>query len=103
MSDVKHIAFLALWLSCCVFCFRSLKVAKKFITISSQLHKGRNLCLSQMILGSLYENLGMAVAIFKNITPETNFLLAGPFWLADLNQNQMSLRLTDLNQMKMMS
>lgn len=79
MLDAEHITFLALWLSRCVFCSKSMKVAKKFITITNQLHEGRNLCLIQMILGSLYENLGMVVATLNNITPETNFLLARPF------------------------
>lgn len=37
--------------------------------------------MSQMILGSLYENLGMAIASLKNISTKANFLIRGPFWL----------------------
>lgn len=37
-----------------------------------------------MILGSLYENSVMTIASFKNITPEDNFLIGGPFWLLQL-------------------
>lgn len=34
VSDTKHIAFLALWLSHYVFCSKSLQVAKKFLTLA---------------------------------------------------------------------
>ena len=53
VSDEEHIAFLALWLSKHVFCSRSLKVAKRFIALANHLHQGRNVRLSELILGSL--------------------------------------------------
>lgn len=67
VSDTKHIAFLALWLSRCIFCSKSLQVAKKFLTLANQLHVGRNVCLSEMILVNLYESLGEGVTALKNI------------------------------------
>lgn len=54
VSDTEHITFLALWLSHCVFCSKSLQVAKKYFTLANQLHAGRNVCLSEMILANLY-------------------------------------------------
>lgn len=57
VSEVEHIAFLALWLSHFVFCSKSLQVAKKYLTLANQLHVGHDVCLSEMILASLYEFL----------------------------------------------
>lgn len=61
ISDVEHIAFLALWLSHCIFCSKSLQVAKKYITLANQLHFGHDVCLSEMIMASLYESLSDGV------------------------------------------
>lgn len=58
--DEEHISFLALWLLRCIFCCKSLKVAKTYLTLANQLHEGRDICLSQLILESLYESLGLA-------------------------------------------
>lgn len=84
VSDHENISFLALWLSRCVFCSKSLQVAKKFLTMANQLHVGYNLCLSEMILVSLYESLGEGVTTLKNIQPRVNVSLSGPFWLLQL-------------------
>lgn len=54
--DMEHIAFLALWLSHSVFCSKSLQVAKKYLTLANQLHAEHDICLSEMILASLYES-----------------------------------------------
>lgn len=67
VSDTEHIAFLALWLSHCVFCSKSLQVANKYLTLANQLHAGRNVCLSEMILANLYESLGEGVIALKKI------------------------------------
>ncbi|XP_058768267.1 uncharacterized protein LOC131641989 [Vicia villosa] len=83
VSDVEHIAFLALWLSRCVFCSRSIQVAKRYLCMANQLHDGKKLNLSQLILGFLYENLGEAVDLVKNYTTGS-LLFAGPFWLLQL-------------------
>ena len=58
VSDVEHITFLALWLSRCIFCSKSLQASKRFLTLVNQLHSGRNVCLSKLILAGLYEFLG---------------------------------------------
>ena len=84
VSDQEHIAFLALWLSRCVFCCKSLQVAEIFLTLANQLHVGRNVCLSELILAGLYESLGEASTRLKNFEPKTNILLAGPYWLLQL-------------------
>lgn len=53
VSDEEHIAFLALWLSRCIFCCKSLKVAKRYLTLANQLHEGHGIWHCQLILGSL--------------------------------------------------
>lgn len=40
VSDEEHIDILTLWLSHYIFCSKSLKVAKKFVTLANQLHEG---------------------------------------------------------------
>lgn len=82
--DQEHIAFLALWLSKFVFCYRSLKVDKRFIALAHQLHQVRNTCLRKLILGSLYESLGEGVYLMMTLKPSTNYLIASPFWLLQL-------------------
>lgn len=47
VSDVEHITLLALWLSYCVFCSKSLQVAKKYLTLANQLHFGHDVCLRE--------------------------------------------------------
>lgn len=84
VSDVKHIAFLAPWLSHSVFFSKSLQVAKKYLTLANQLHVGHNICLSEMVLESLYESLSDGVTQLKNLGEKGNILLSGPFWLLQL-------------------
>ena len=67
VSDVEHIAFLSLWLSHFVFCSKSLQVTKKYLTLANQLHVGRDVCLREMILESLYESLSDGVTQLKNL------------------------------------
>ena len=57
-SDQEHIDFLALSLSRCVFCCKSLQVAKRFLNLANQLHAGRDVCLSELILVGLLRALG---------------------------------------------
>ncbi|XP_058736960.1 uncharacterized protein LOC131609281 [Vicia villosa] len=83
VSDEEHIAFLALWLSRCVFCSRSIQVAKRYLCMANQLHAGTKLNLSQLILGFLYENLGEVTDLVKNYKTGS-LLFAGPFWLFQL-------------------
>lgn len=84
VSDIEHIYFLALWLCRYVLCSHSIQVAKKFITIANQLHVGRKLYLSEMILIHLYESLGEGVTLLKTLGDQVNLLLSGPFWLLQL-------------------
>lgn len=42
-----------------------------------------------MILGSLYESLGLAIETLKNIKPKDNLLLARPYWLLKIWLNSM--------------
>ena len=69
VNDQEHIAFLALWLSRCVFCCKSLQVARRFLTLANQLHVGRNIFLSELILVGLYECLGEASSSLKEFEP----------------------------------
>lgn len=77
----EHIAFLTLWLSRCFFFCKSLKVAKRYLPLSNQLHEGRNFNLVQLILGSLYTVLSEVTESLRNHNPQDKFLLVGPFWL----------------------
>lgn len=87
VSDKEHITFLIMLLSYFVFCCKSLKVDKRFLTLTNQLHDGRNICLGQLILGSLYDSLQIETHSQKNIGPSAKLLLVGPFWLLQLCRN----------------
>lgn len=87
VSEEKHISFLALWPSRCVFCSKYLQVAKKFLTMANQLHAGHKLCIIQMVLGYLYESLGEGDETYKNIKLGSSLLLAGSYWLLQLWPN----------------
>ena len=65
VSDVEHIAFLARWLSRCIFWYKSLQVSKRFLTVANQLHSGRRICLSELTLTGLYESLKSATSKLK--------------------------------------
>lgn len=87
--DKEHINFLAMWLPRFIFYFKSLKVAKRFLTLANMLHDGRSICLSQLILGSFYELLGLASESMKKLKPREIFLLVGSYWLLQLWLNAM--------------
>lgn len=82
--DEEHITFLALWLSTCIFNCRYLKMAKRYITLANQIHEGKDVFLSQLILGSLYESLGVSTEALRNIDPKDDLLLSEPLWLLQL-------------------
>src|ERR1051325_45426 len=54
VSDEEHVAFLTLWLSRCVFCSRSMQIAKQFAHLAAALHRSENVALGQLILASVY-------------------------------------------------
>lgn len=66
-----------------------MNVEKWYLTLTNQLHEGRDILLSQLILGSLYESLGLATEALKNLEPNDNLFLAGPYWLLCLWLNKM--------------
>lgn len=84
VSDEERIYFLVLWLSKCVFCSRSLQVAKKFLAMANQLHVGQKIGLSQMIIASLYESLDESVDFLKAYKVGTNILFVSPLCLFQL-------------------
>ena len=84
MSEVEHIAFLAMWLSRFVFCTKSLQVTKKMLTLATQLHHKYPLCLAELILANLYESISNGVTQLKVLGDRGNLLLSGPFWLLQL-------------------
>ena len=84
ISDKEHVAFLTYWLSMYIFCSRSKQVPKKFKTLAIQLHEGREICLSKLILGSLYENLNQAVTSIKEYQSGSSLIIPGPIWLFQL-------------------
>lgn len=45
-----------------------MQIDKKLITLANQIHKGHNVCLNKLILGSFYESLGIASLELKTIT-----------------------------------
>lgn len=66
VSGNEHIAILTYWLFMYVFCTRSNHVAKHYRTLAYQLHEGKKICLSKLILGSLYECLNDGVANMRD-------------------------------------
>ena len=85
VSADEHVAFLTYWLSMHVFCSRSVQVPKKFMCLASQLHEGTDICLSKLILGSLYETLNQTTNNLRDY-PQTggNLVVSGPIWLFQL-------------------
>lgn len=72
---------LTLRLSCYIFYCKYLKVAKRFVSVANQLHEGRDICLSRLILGYLQESLRLASHALKNFSDKNTLLFVGPFWL----------------------
>jgi len=75
VTDQEHVVFLT---------SRSIQVPKKFKTLAIQLHEGREICLSKLILGSLYKNLNQAVASIKEYQSGSSLIIPGPIWLFQL-------------------
>jgi hypothetical protein len=84
VSDKEHIAFLPYWLSMYIFCSRSIQVPKGFKTLAIQLHEGRDIFLSKLILGSLYDNLNQAVTSIKEFKSGSGLIIPGSIWLFQL-------------------
>jgi len=82
VSDEEHIAFLTFLLSLYVFCTRFIQVAKQYRTLAYQLHEGKQVCLSKLILGCLYESLNQGVADMRSQVK--SLIIPGPIWLFQL-------------------
>nr|KYP48095.1 hypothetical protein KK1_030290 [Cajanus cajan] len=82
VSPSEHIAFLMYWLSACVFCTPSLQVPKYYFTLAQALHLKKKVCLSKLLLASLYTCLEEASeSLFRENGPQN---LSRPLWLLQL-------------------
>nr|KYP55237.1 hypothetical protein KK1_001444 [Cajanus cajan] len=82
VSPSEHIAFLLYWLSACVFCTPSLQVPKYYYALAQALHLKKRVCLSKLLLASLYSCLDEASeSLFRESGPRN---LSGPLWLLQL-------------------
>uniref|UniRef100_A0A151UFU2 Aminotransferase-like plant mobile domain-containing protein n=1 Tax=Cajanus cajan TaxID=3821 RepID=A0A151UFU2_CAJCA len=82
VSTSEHIAFLMYWLSACVFCTTSLQVPKYYYILAQALHLGKKICLSKLLLASLYTCLDEASeSLLCELGPRN---LSGPLWLLQL-------------------
>nr|KYP56426.1 hypothetical protein KK1_002665 [Cajanus cajan]KYP56470.1 hypothetical protein KK1_002711 [Cajanus cajan] len=82
VSTSEHIAFLMYWLSACVFCTPSLQVPKYYYILAQALHSKKKICLSKLLLASLYTCLDEASeSLFRESGPRN---LSGPLWLLQL-------------------
>jgi len=84
ISDKEHISFLTYWLSMYIFCSISIQVPKGFKILAIQLHEGRDICLSKLVLGSLYENLNQVVTSIKEYQSRSSLIIPGLIWLFQL-------------------
>nr|KYP37390.1 hypothetical protein KK1_041425 [Cajanus cajan] len=60
VSPLEHIAFLLYWLSACVFYTPSLQVPKYYYVLAQALLSKKKICLSKLLLASLYTCLDEA-------------------------------------------
>lgn len=82
VSDEEHIAFLTFWLSIYVLCTRSIQVAKHYRTLAFQLHEGKQVCLSKLLLGCVYESLNQGATEMRN--QDFFLIIPGLLWLFQL-------------------
>nr|KYP59082.1 hypothetical protein KK1_014510 [Cajanus cajan] len=70
------------WLSACVFCTPSLQDPKYYYILAQALHLQKKICLSKLLLASLYSSLDEASeSLFLESGPRN---LSGPLWLLQL-------------------
>uniref|UniRef100_A0A151UD95 Aminotransferase-like plant mobile domain-containing protein n=1 Tax=Cajanus cajan TaxID=3821 RepID=A0A151UD95_CAJCA len=70
------------WLSACVFCTPSLQVPKYYYNLAQALHLKNKICLSKLLLASLYTCLDEASESLSRESGSRN--LSGPSWLLQL-------------------
>lgn len=80
--DYEHVSFLTHLLSQYIFYSGSLNISKNFISLETQLHEQNDVCVSTLILGRLYESLGVSSLDLKERTISyENFLISCLIWL----------------------
>ncbi|KAI5394186.1 hypothetical protein KIW84_061037 [Lathyrus oleraceus] len=67
-----------------VFYAQSVQVAKKYVPLATQLHKGRKICLNRLILFGLYESIGLSCEDLKSMGNPYSLQIGGPIWLIEL-------------------
>nr|KYP69744.1 hypothetical protein KK1_008945 [Cajanus cajan] len=82
ITNSEHIAFLLYWLSACVFCIASLQVPKYYFVLAQALHLKKKVCLSKLLLASLYVCLDEASINLSRENGPRN--LSRPLWLLQL-------------------
>ena len=82
VSEGEHVAFLMYWLCAFIFCTKSLQVAMAYQDLAILLHLEKPLCLSKLLLATLYDSLREGVQCIKTEQVVTN--VAGPFWLLQM-------------------
>lgn len=80
----EHIIFLTYWLLRYVFSTQSIQVAKTYMPITTQLHEGRKICMSRLILNGLYESLALEVADMVRPENPNSIQIGGHVWLLQL-------------------
>ena len=65
-----------------VFCSRSIQVAKNYRTLAYQLHEGKQVCTSKLILGCLYESLNQGATDIRDQV--NSLIIPSPMWLFQL-------------------
>lgn len=74
--DEEHIAFFTLRVSHFIFSSKSLHVAMVI-----QVHEVRNICLSMLIMASLYESPGSSTHALQTLKPMKAFSVTGLTWI----------------------
>ncbi|KAI5441042.1 hypothetical protein KIW84_010486 [Lathyrus oleraceus] len=65
-------------------CLLSIRVAKTYMPITTQLHEGKRICMSRLILMGLYESLALEVADIVRPENPNSIQIGGHVWLLQL-------------------
>ncbi|RYQ82372.1 hypothetical protein Ahy_B10g100956 [Arachis hypogaea] len=64
--DNEHVAFLFYWLNAVLFCSQSVQMPKLFLSLAALLHEGKVLNLAKLLLGHIFEELGLLVCDLRD-------------------------------------
>ncbi|KAI5406294.1 hypothetical protein KIW84_052873 [Lathyrus oleraceus] len=67
-----------------VLCACFVQVAKEYVSLATQLHEGRKICLRRLILLGFYESLGFSCEDLKERENPYNIQIGGPIWILQL-------------------